>query len=192
MTDFFQSADTWMFYAINHGMSNPFFDWLMPVITDRTTWFPVWGVVVLALVIYYLRQKRYQGLWSLLLIAVIITASDQISSSLIKPSVERIRPSNALEDVNLLVPRTKSYSFPSSHATNFFAAAAFFTWLVPRGWVWYFLIAMIVSLSRTYVGVHYPGDLLGGAVIGVITAVSVVAGYRFLEKKYKWSSIVIK
>lgn len=181
-----------MFYAINHGMSNPFFDWLMPLITDRTTWFPVWALVVVALVVVYVRQKLYHGLWSLLLIAVIITAGDQVSSSLIKPTVERIRPSNALEDVNLLVPRTKSYSFPSSHATNFFAAAAFFTWLVPRGWIFYFLIAMTVSLSRTYVGVHYPGDLLGGAVLGVAAAVTVIAGYRVLEKRFNWPSIIIK
>jgi undecaprenyl-diphosphatase len=89
-----------------------------------------------------------------------------VSSSLLKNLVERVRPCNVLEHVNILVNCTESFSFPSSHAVNNFAAAVFFSMLFSKYRVWFYTVAVLQAFSRPYVGVHYPSDVLGGAIIG--------------------------
>jgi len=110
--------------------------------------------------------------------------SDQLSAHVFKPLFGRTRPCVALTDVHLLVKMTKSYSFPSAHATNFFALATFFALFYPRYKWWYFSTAFIVGLSRVFVGVHYPFDVLGGFILGVLCAFFVVKTWQFVENLY--------
>ncbi len=119
--DFLQKIDTAIFYFINVTLQNPVFDWLMPFVTEKYHWFPVWGLVIVLLLWKGGRQGRYM----VLLIIPVILLSDQISSSIIKPFFARTRPCVALEGVHLLTGMKTSYSFTSSHAANFFATAAF-------------------------------------------------------------------
>ncbi|MCA0445001.1 MAG: phosphatase PAP2 family protein [Bacteroidetes bacterium] len=179
MTDFLYEIDKTLFYWINHGWSNPVFDVVMPFITNRVTWFPVW----IALVAWLILKGGRKGRIVAALIIPVIFLTDQVSSELIKPFIDRVRPSNALPDVYLLVKRTMSDSFPSSHAANFFAGATLLTWFYRKtAWIC-FSLATLVALSRPYVGVHYPSDILGGAVLGSLLTLAVIWLYLQLAKK---------
>ncbi len=163
MLDFLYQLDVKVFYFINHTIANPVFDKFFPFITEVKNWYIAYIILFLILVIKGGRLGRIAAIGSLLL----ITASDQFSSFFIKHLVERIRPCNALPDVRLLVGATQSFSFPSSHAVNNFAAAMYFTKLFPK-YKWpLFIAAFLLAFSRPYVGVHYPSDIIAGAFIGI-------------------------
>ena len=120
----------------------------------------------------------------LLLLIPTILISDQLSSHVIKPLFGRLRPCIALDDVHLLLRRKKSFSFPSSHATNMAAVAVIFTWHYRRYWWGFAAFALLIGFSRIYVGVHYPLDVLVGYIVGGGSAGFVlVAWYRWLGPK---------
>ncbi len=167
--DFLYSIDVSIFFFINHTLSNPVFDKFFVFLTDVKHWYITY--IILWCIVFFKggRIGKIAAITSL----IIITFSDQFSSSLLKNWIGRIRPCNALENVNILVGCTGSFSFPSSHAVNNFAIAAFFGEIFKKYRVLLFSVASIVALSRPYVGVHYPSDILGGAIIGIII------GYAF-------------
>ncbi len=158
-----------LFFSINQGLINPFFDWLMPVLRNRFTWTPLY----LFIVIFLVRNYGKQG-WLILLFAILTFGlTDYFSSSLIKPSVERLRPCNDPQiktEVRNLIACGSGYSFPSSHAGNHFGLAVFlilifyhkWKFILPIGLFW----AFSISFAQIYVGVHYPLDILGGALLG--------------------------
>jgi undecaprenyl-diphosphatase len=107
-----------------------------------------------------------------------------MSASVFKPFFERLRPCHSLDEVRLLVNCGGKYGFPSSHATNISGFAMLFSIIYSRYWYWFWLIAVLIGFSRIYVGVHYPGDVLFGYVIGILIAIVVYICYSFLTKKY--------
>ncbi len=187
MIDFLYSVDVAIFRFINSGLANPITDKLMPFITDVTHWYLVY--VMLWFIILFKGGKYRIGLAIGMIILVI--CSDQISSNLLKNLFDRPRPCKVLENVHLLVTCTDSFSFPSSHAVNNFAAAMFFT-IFYRHLKWIlFSVATLMALSRIFVGVHYPSDVVGGALIGILIGyllakiynILLVKIYSLLEKK---------
>jgi len=90
--------------------------------------------------------------------------------------------------VHMLIGLKRSFSFPSSHATNMFAAAALFAMFFPKGSRYYFGFAALVAYSRVYVGVHYPFDVFGGALLGVAISIFVVWIWNLLiaSRYEKW------
>ena len=164
MLDFLYQIDVSFFYFVNHNLSNPIFDNFFSFLTEVKHWYISYVILILFLIVKGGKKGRIAAVMVLLL----VTATDQVSSSLIKNLVERIRPCNALPDVNILAGCTSSFSFPSSHAVNNFAVAFFFLLLYPR-YKWALIItASLLAVSRVYVGVHYPSDIIAGAVIGSI------------------------
>lgn len=164
MIDFLYSIDLSIFYFINHTISNPIFDKFFPFITYVKNWYIAY---VILLGILFIKGGKIGKLASVGIILLIAT-SDQISSHLLKNLFDRLRPCNALADVNLLVNCSKSFSFPSSHAVNNFAVAFYFYKLYPKlKWV-LFITAALIAFSRPYVGVHYPSDILIGAAVGML------------------------
>ncbi|MBN1543504.1 phosphatase PAP2 family protein [candidate division KSB1 bacterium] len=176
--DFLQQIDTSLFFWINQGWQNPIFDWLMPFVTRKENGFPLWIVVYILL----LWKGGTKGRIAALLIIPVIVFSDQLSASVFKPLFQRTRPCVALEDVQMLTGLKTSFSFPSSHAANIFAAASFFAIFYPQGRWFYWTLASLVGLSRIYVGVHYPFDVIAGAVLGVLCTLFVIGAYRLIEK----------
>lgn len=195
--DFLYSVDVWLFHFINGTLANPLFDAFMPVLTDlnKTTYGRI-AAVVLWLLLIWKGGKR--GRAAALLLVPLIFFSDQLSSSVIKTMIARPRPCHTVDGVQvvagirLLVDCGSGFSFPSSHAVNNFAAATTFSYFY-RKFTWAFMLfAATVGLSRISVGVHYPSDIFGGAVTGVLCGVCFIAGWRFLVKKFPSLDVEVK
>lgn len=164
MGDFLYSVDLAVFNFINTTISNQIFDSFFPFITNVKNWYIAYIIIWLILLINGGKIGKIASVG----IILVIVASDQISSNLLKNLFERIRPCNALEDVNLLVNCSRSFSFPSSHAVNNFAVAFYFYKLYPKFKWLLFTIAFLAAFSRPYIGVHYPSDIVAGALIGML------------------------
>ncbi len=170
-------VDAQVFQCINQRCANPVFDLLLPLFREKLFWAPLYTFAVAFLVLNFGRKG-----WQILLgLVVVVALSDGISSELIKKNVQRVRPCNDPAMVEIVQLRIDScgsgYSFTSSHAANHFAVAIFLLpflsplarWIRPALLVW----AGIIAFSQVYVGVHYPGDVLGGAMIGAMVGWSV-------------------
>lgn len=152
-------------------------DWLdqfMFTFSGRWTWLPLYVALVYVL---WRREGARRTLVYLAGIALTITLADQISATLIRPAVCRLRPANLDNPLSAAVHivngyRGGRYGFPSCHAANSIALAVYMSLIVrQRSFVW--LIcgwAVANSYTRLYLGVHYPGDLLVGGVIGGLCA----------------------
>lgn len=163
-------------------------DPVMLLITKTQFWTPLY------LLLIYLIFKKYntEGWLILAGAALAILLSDQITSSLMKPFFARLRPSQepSLQGLVHLVDDYKGglYGFASSHAANTFATA-FFVWLLfkdPYRWSWIiFIWAVLMTYTRIYLGVHYPGDILVGALLGLLCGYAGYRFYKWLAKKFK-------
>lgn len=174
--------DQELFLAINQGMSNIFFDWLLPIMRNPFTWAPLY----LFLIIFFI--KHYGKMGVMIVVATLINfgVTDVVSSHLIKKNVERVRPCQDevfKQEINLRVRCGGTYSFTSSHATNHFGMAFFWIVLFRRRWkhtVWLCIAwASVISFSQIYVGVHYPFDILVGAILG--TLIGTLNGHFFKQ-----------
>ena len=183
MSDFFSSIDTSIFFFINHTLSNPILDILMPFLTDMNKK-PVVIILVAILWAWLMAKGGRTGRTVGIMLVVTITCTDQLSSTLVKHMIHRIRPCHVMAGVRLLVDCGSGYSFPSSHAVNNFAGATVLSRYYRKyTWGW-FGFASLVALSRPYVGVHYPSDIIGGAFLGTGCALVIICCWSYIEKKY--------
>ena len=163
--------DLSLFYQINQTWTHPILDTLLPLFRNKVFWAPLY----LFLVAFSLINFQRKGLWIILCLAATVVTADFTSSKVVKPTVKRERPCNDMEiqsSVRNLVNCGAGKSFTSSHATNHFAIAIFLSMIFgrKRRWIWLvsLLWASIISYSQVYVGVHYPFDILGGAILGTV------------------------
>lgn len=189
-----QSLDKKLFFLINHGTSNPVFDMLMPFLTG-------WGFLLLLPFLFLVLREAFKerpadgqgsalqtAFWALFLSFCSFLLADWLAQEL-KHVIGRIRPCNTLEGVRLLVGCTGSYSMPSNHAANSFAAAIplyYFT----QGYrkmvrLYPLILAALISYSRVYVGVHYPADILAGALLGTVLSIFIIGIYKYAAARYK-------
>ena len=168
-----ETLDQRLFFFLN-GKHNAFFDFIMYWASDPYIWLPLY----IGLAVYLYRYFRQAAFYLFFCILLLESLSDQLSSHLIKNWVQRPRPSH-VEAYIPYIHLSKAgpggeYGFVSSHAANSFALALFLALLLPRGnyAIKCLLIgwALLVSYSRIYNGVHYPGDVLGGILLGGMLA----------------------
>jgi len=173
-TSIWQHLDAWdkkLFVLLNSKWTNPFFDTVLPYFRDSVFWAPLYLFLLVFIAVNYGKKGWW---WSLAFICTIAIA-DMVSSRGFKIAFERLRPCQDpffFDQVRLLLKGCSgSFSFTSSHAANHFGMATFiFVTLRSsfKKWVWIaYLWAFLVGYAQVYVGVHYPFDVLGGAVIGV-------------------------
>lgn len=167
------SIDGQLLLAVN-GLHSAWVDQLMWILSKRYVWVPLY--LLLAFCVFR-RTSWQRAVVCLVFIGLTIAATDQTCASLLRPLAERLRPSNPNNPVASMVHivngyRGGRYGFPSCHAANTFALAVFLSLFFRRRWataglmVW----SVLVSISRIFLGVHYPGDILGGMVVGAMFA----------------------
>ena len=165
-----KAIDTRLFLLINQR-HNTFFDVIMYWASNTLFWVPFYVFIAFVVVRYYRKLSPI----IFITVTILITLSDQISSDLIKNVVRRLRPSHEPSLQGLVHLSAEgaggAYGFVSSHAANTFALAFFLFFILPSKFNWLkwtlFIWATLVSYSRIYNGVHYPGDVLGGLIIGI-------------------------
>lgn len=154
----------------------PWLDGIMMALTNGLYWVPLF-ILVLGSIFY---KYRTDSIAIIIYLILVIILTDQVSSSLLKPMIGRLRPSHDpdLKDMVHLVNNYRGglYSFVSSHAANAFGVATFL-FLVVRNkisWIWVmFVWASIFAYTRLYLGVHYPLDIICGGLLGVISAYAI-------------------
>jgi undecaprenyl-diphosphatase len=161
--EFLYSIDLTVFYFFNHTISTGFLDNFFAIITNVKNWYIAY--VILAGIA--VTKGGVKGRVVVIGLILLIVVGDQFGYRLLKEFFQRVRPCNALSDVLTPIGCAGSFSFPSNHALNNFAAATFLSKMYPRlKWI-FFVVAILISVSRIYLGVHYPSDILGGALIGI-------------------------
>ncbi|MDH7499216.1 MAG: phosphatase PAP2 family protein [candidate division NC10 bacterium] len=157
--------DNALFYLINRDLQNRLFDFLMPLLSAESHFRLPLLIAWICLLVWGGRKGRVIAV----LVLLLLLFSDQVSY-LLKLLVRRPRPCRVLPEVHLLAGCSRSYSFPSNHAANVFSIGMylsyFYRWLLVPA----LIVCLGVGLSRIYVGVHYPSDVAGGALLGLLCA----------------------
>ncbi|HLN53799.1 MAG TPA: phosphatase PAP2 family protein [Lentimicrobium sp.] len=186
--DFLTELDRNLFLAIN-GWYSPFFDTLMYWLSQKFIWAPLYAVLLF--MIWKVYRKGF--LIALPLIVLMVTLTDQVSVLFFKDVFERLRPCHdpALEGLVRIIRNHcgGSYGFISSHASNTFGVAVFsgtvlrirYKWVLPVLLFW----ASAICYSRVYLGVHFPGDVIVGAIVGAITGYLIVLLFYWLIRKMR-------
>ncbi|HWR57993.1 MAG TPA: glycosyltransferase family 39 protein [Thermodesulfovibrionales bacterium] len=179
MLEWIKNIDTALFFFLNSDCRNWLFDIIMPVITHHA------GVVVLPFLLLFLIEERKRAFKVFAVSFFSILLADGTAHAL-KEIIVRARPCNVLANVHLLVGCSKTFSLPSGHATNAFAFAVPFL-LMSRSRLRYLFVfvAALVGISRVFMGVHYPFDVIAGVVVGSLCGVFLVFFYRWAERRFR-------
>lgn len=178
------TLDKSLFKWINGTMHHPWLDAVLPIVRTSQTWYPLYVFLILMVLANF---KKGQWVW-LLFVGLLPVVTDLISSRLIKEHIFRLRPCNdpsMLSDIRFLLGyKPQSSSFTSSHAANHFALAVFFYGTLKQmlnKWAILFLLwATMICWAQVYVGVHFPGDVLAGGMLGAVIGSIVL--YLFNKK----------
>ena len=171
--------DTALFFFINKGLQNSFFDVVMPFVTKR-------AVLVFLVIVLWTATREKMKTWRFLIISLFAVALADGSGHILKDIIARQRPCTTFSDINLLVGCGRSYSLPSNHACNAFAFAMTF-FLLRKNVIGFFSLAAasVIGFSRIYAGVHYPADVFAGMLLGSGAAYAALLISRWGERIYR-------
>ena len=184
------TLDSDLFLYLN-GLHASWIDKVMVLITDMWIWMPFYFL----LIYWTVKQYGKRCGWVFLAVGVVVLCSDQLSSHVFKPYFQRLRPCFNEDFKDLLhLPKGLAggrFSFTSSHAANTFAIATFLTPALRKFRPWpailLFFWASLSSYSRIYIGFHYPGDIVCGAILGTLVGMMVWKTFQIVQKKL-WKS----
>lgn len=178
------NLDLYIFMGIYHNLHTEIGDAIIPFLRNTYTWIPYFVIIT------YCIFKRYEKSSFVIVVMIFIlgiVVSDQVSAHVLKPFFGRPRPCHAL-DIHTLVDCGTGYSFPSAHASNFFTLAFLSQLFLSEYKIKYIAIciAIAVSFAQIYVGVHYPSDIMGGIVLGlIISLLAYIVSQKYILYKLK-------
>ncbi|HEY1871670.1 MAG TPA: phosphatase PAP2 family protein, partial [Chitinophagaceae bacterium] len=167
-----ESFDRWLFHKINGQWTNPFFDFIFLFFRQANFWMPLYLFVF----VFVIANFKRNAWWWVIFFVCTVALTDMTGTRVFKHVFERLRPCNDpgfAPSVRLLLNECAGgYSFVSNHAANHFGLATFFYFTmrnyIPKwawiGWVW----AFSIGYAQIYVGIHYPLDVVGGAILGIL------------------------
>ena len=181
-----ESIDRELFIYLN-GLHNSFFDILMFYASEKAFWIPFYLLIIVLLV----RKFGIKALYIILPITLVILGTDQVSV-FIKNEVARYRPCHNYELMQLVHKVDDhcggKFGFISSHSSNAFGLFAYLTFMLNSNFrilkCVLFFWAVLLAYSRVYLGVHYPADVIGGAIVGVVISFIIVKVIEYFYKKY--------
>ncbi len=185
------NIDSDLFLFLN-GLHVDWLDKVMIAITQMWVWIPLY----LLLIYWTVKQYGKRCWWIFLAVGLVVLCSDQLSAHVCKPLFHRLRPcyNPDLQDL-IYLPKGMAggrYGFVSSHAANTFAVAAFLAAALRknRNWIGFVLYfwAFISSYSRIYLGFHYPGDILCGALLGILIGLILWKVFQLIVVRKVWKS----
>ena len=176
--------DRALFEKINSDWTNPLFDAVMPFVRHHLHWAPLYLFLLIFLIINY----KHNWLWWVVFFLATVALTDMTGTYIFKHNFQRLRPCNdpeMIDRVRHLLDRCGGYSFISNHAANHFGMGTFFYFTFRtqlKNWAWIGLAwAALIAYAQVYVGIHYPSDVLAGALLGVVfgTATAGLFNKRF-------------
>ncbi|MEX6690122.1 phosphatase PAP2 family protein [Danxiaibacter flavus] len=181
-----ENIDKYVFHLINDEWTFSWLNGLMLLLREPATWVPLYIGVL-----FFIYKKDKQLAIPFLLCSIVTFAiTDVTSASILKPMLARLRPCQEAGpdfSVNALVGCGGLFGMPSSHASNHFGLATF--WFIAAScylkqkWYWVWLWAVAVCYAQVYVGKHYPGDIIAGAILGII------GGNITMQLLYYWMQL---
>ena len=192
MLDFFTDLDTQLMLFLN-GWHTPYLDNFMWLYSSKWVWLPFYAAFVFVI----LRNFKWR-VSALIFVAVFLTIffADQITATLLRPMFHRLRPCNLDNPLSQFIhvvanDRGGAYGFPSAHAANALGFVFFFHYLFRRSWLSLLLFAwaLMMCYTRIYLGRHYPGDLLVGAMVGFVSASISYCALRYVAGTQKQKSL---
>lgn len=180
MLQFLSELDGGILLWIQEYLRNPVLTPILKVITTLGNGGAIW--ILLTLLILMLPKTRKVGC----MMTVALLGTLLINNILVKNLVARVRPYEVIEGLTYIVRRPKEFSFPSGHAGSSFAAACIMLRRLPRRYgIPAFVLAVLIALSRLYVGVHYPSDVLFGMISGILISYAAEAVAEWIWKRKK-------
>jgi undecaprenyl-diphosphatase len=183
--------DNYILCAIKKYVQNKYLDLLMPIITSMGNLGVIW--IMIAAIILIDNKHRLTGY----MVIFTLIISTIIGEGIIKNIVRRVRPCNHYNNVSILISRPLSYSFPSGHTLSSFAVAEVLSMDYAQYRFIFMGIAVFIALSRLYLYVHYPTDIVASVILGTLCSklifIILQAGYiqkihLFIEVCYRWAS----
>lgn len=170
------SIDIWILEFIQTHMHNPFLDRVIPLITKLGNI----GFIWITISVIFILSKKYRRVGIFAIYSLLIAAI--LGEGLIKNIIARPRPFIEILNINLLIQKPTSYSFPSGHTASSFAAVIAYVKMIDnkRIVIPLVLLACLMAFSRLYLIVHYPTDILGGILLGLL---STKLAYVFFIKR---------
>ena len=155
----------WIQEYIRNDFLTPIFKFITSLGDEGYVW------IAIAIVLLFVKNYRKVGL----MVGASLLGSLVFNNMIVKNIVARPRPYRMIEKLTILIPEPGEYSFPSGHTSSSFAAGVVLYLMLPKKYgIPAMVLAFLIGISRLYVGVHYPTDVLGGMVMGTLIAVSVV------------------
>lgn len=154
--------DMYILFIIKKYIQNKYLDILMPIITRLGNL----GIIWILMAIILLLDKPYRMVGNMVLIALII--STVIGEGIIKHLVRRFRPCSKVNNIKLLIKKPLSYSFPSGHTLSSFAVASVLSVFFTEYKLFFLGVAFLIAVSRIYLYVHYPTDVVAGVIFGLL------------------------
>lgn len=179
------SMDQSLFFWINTGLTNAVFDIFFPFITDlhKTQYFRIIIIPLFAFLLY--RKYAKQGLMILLFCLISLGTIDLVGNHGFKKPFERMRPFENTAHVTIQRSPASGFGFISNHAANMFGFALFMGFFLPAVRGLFFTLAGLVAFSRVYNGVHYPTDIIAGAMVGALISFGYIKLYLYIFDRKK-------